>query len=151
MCLFHQCHEIPIGSVQELLQKLLHAEMVIQERARRSGMGEKFPKKERQNETVSSKFNKVSQDKSNSSVPTKPKNQYEMSVKGVKCYRCQRRGYIAKNCTKSKSKSSFTVGVDCPETTESSSVDQVDELWLHTIVTDTDTQVVAAMKAQLTE
>ena len=40
--------EIPNGSVQELLQRLLHAEMVIQERARRSGNGEKFPKKERQ-------------------------------------------------------------------------------------------------------
>ena len=46
--------KIPNDSVQDLLQRLLLAEMVIQEIARRSGMGEKVSKKERQSETISS-------------------------------------------------------------------------------------------------
>jgi len=44
--------EIPDGSVQDLLQRLLRTETVIQERARRSGSG---PKKVRQGETVYNK------------------------------------------------------------------------------------------------
>ena len=68
-------------------------------------------------------------------------------MKGVKCYRCQRTGHIARNCTESKSKSSFRVGVDCPEATESSDVDQVDELRLHTVVSASDAQVVALQVA----
>ena len=62
--------EIPDGFVQELLQRVLCAEMVIQERARRRSSSEKNPKKERQVETAyGSRSSKVSQDKSSSINP----------------------------------------------------------------------------------
>ena len=142
--------EIPAGSVQELLQRLLRAKIVIQERARRGGSGERIPKKERQSETVYNKFGKVSQDKNSSnSTPTKPKNQVEMFMKGVKCFKCQKTGHIARNCTESKTKSSLRVDVDSPETEEESEsrVDQDDEMWMRTILSESDTQAVALQVA----
>jgi len=142
--------EIPVGSVQELLQRLLRAESVIQERARRSGLSEGNPRRERQGETVFSKSGKVSQDKSSSvSVPTKAKHQLEMSMKGVRCFKCQKTGHLAKNCTGSKVKSSFRVGVDCPGAIEEieSRVDKDDELWLRTIVAEPDIEILALQVA----
>jgi len=102
--------EIPDGSAQELLQRLLRAESVIQERARQSSSSEGNPRKERHGETVISKSGNISQDRSSSgSVPIKAKHQLEMTMKGVKKTR-----HLAKNCTGSKTKSSIRVGVDCP-------------------------------------
>jgi len=83
-------------------------------------------------------------------------------MKGVRCFKCQKTGHLAKNCTGSKTKSwrsyrdppktksSFRIGIDCPGAKEEieSRVDKGDELWLHTIVAEpADTELLALQVA----
>ena len=95
--------EIPDGSVQELLQRLLRAESVLAERKRRS-----------QSSNVStSKTPGNSQDRGNSQMSRpsprdpgrtgkksigSPQTAAEMSSKEIRCFNCRKKGHIAKQC-----------------------------------------------------
>ena len=98
--------EIPDGSVQELLQKLLRAEATIQERARRK-------KETNQNRppraTPHRDSNTGEQDNtprrggSNNASPQggqsqRDQGQGEMSMRGVKCFNCRKKGHLAAKC-----------------------------------------------------
>ena len=99
--------EIPDGSVQELLQKLLRAEATIQERARRkkeinqTHSPRAVSQRDSNSTTQSAMPRRVEQSNSSpqGSQPQRDKGQeVEMSMRGVKCFNCRKKGHIATNC-----------------------------------------------------
>ena len=101
--------EIPDGSVQELLQKLLHAETTIQERERRKKRvnQNRSPRTTtHRDNTLAGTLNKTPQRvDSNSATPERNPSQRdtrgqgaEMSLRGVKCFNCRKKGHLAANC-----------------------------------------------------
>ena len=105
--------EWSVGNVQVLLQKLLRAEQVVQERNRR------FNKEQRGQTLASRKARERPPSQSSDSLPTMvgPETQSdptrrsdvkrevgnaEMGQKKVKCFKCHQRGHIALNCPQAK-------------------------------------------------
>ena len=94
------------GSVHELLQKLLRAEAVIQERARRekakgnestTGSGRNQRSHKRNINSSTELTHKLTETKS---IPTRMES--EMSVRGVKCFICKQKGHMAKSCPEAR-------------------------------------------------
>ena len=97
--------EITDGSVQELLQRLLKAESIVEERDRRAAEG--TPRHARR-DTVRITENNQDQHTtgSRSSEPSKcigkddvkPRSKAEMGLQSVKCFKCSKLGHVAKDC-----------------------------------------------------
>ena len=90
--------EIPDdGSVQVLLQKLLRAEAAVAERKRRS-TGQK-PKIVRDSDRTPHKhFERPEVEKETKDGRRRTTGPPEMVMKNFKCYKCQKKGHIAKYC-----------------------------------------------------
>ena len=66
---------------------------------------------------------------------------------GVKCFKCQKIGHMAKNCVESKS-NPYLRTVDSLEAKKAEfRTDQDDELWLRTIVAEPDSQAMVLQVA----
>jgi len=146
------------GSVQQLLHKLLRAEAVIQERERRthtkstivkkpansllSGKGHSVPTHSRQSTGSNHQGDSQRSDK----LRDKPTvgSGAEMSARGPKCFKCQKKGHFAKECPEAKHKDpsrrvaeSNAISDDVEdkevEVTEQSSEP---DPWLRTVTTD---------------
>ena len=93
-----EVREITDGSVQELLQKLLHAEYVVEERERwtQEPRRKRFPGSATQ-ETIQPKSSTV-----NKPAPSKSSSKPELDLQTVKCYRCSEVGHLARDCQKPK-------------------------------------------------
>ena len=105
--------ELSVGNVQVLLQKLLHAEQVVQERNWR------FNKEQSSQTLAPQRARERPPSQSSNSSPTMagPKTQSdptrrsdvkrevgnaEMGQKKMKCFKCHQRGHIALNCPQAK-------------------------------------------------
>ena len=125
------------GSVQELLHKLLRAEAVIQERERRThGDTSRNPvtKKPASSHLGKGQFQSSTQRQSTGgsnpdsqkSEKSKDKQQTvgsgaEMSARGPKCFKCQRKGHLAKDCPDAKRRPPsrrVAAGTEDPESKE---------------------------------
>ena len=93
--------------MQELLQKLLRAEATIQERARRKKeinqtRSPRAVSQRDSNSTMKSAMPRQVEQSNSSpqgSQPQRDKGQgVEMSMRGVKCFNCRKKGHIATNC-----------------------------------------------------
>lgn len=99
--------ELTVGNVQVLLQKLLRAESVVQERSRRLSQEQKRgtsgPRRARdhsneQNDSTPSRTVGVDADCNEKAVTRRSETNAEMGQKKVKCFRCSKTGHIVKNC-----------------------------------------------------
>ena len=108
IALQQELKEIPDGSVQELLQRLLHAEATLKERERRSKESRQEPS-QRHTTTANrsphsghgrdSNTGRTERNVSNTnSANANPQQQGEMLMKAVKCFNCHKRGHVAKDC-----------------------------------------------------
>ena len=114
------------GSVHELLQKLLRAETVIQERARREKT------KSNESNTGSGVNQRNHRRDLNSSTeltrkPTETRNtprrmESEMSIKGVKCFICKQKGHMAKSCPEARKNPARMVVLELPMMQENSNL-----------------------------
>ena len=132
------------GSVHELLQKLLRAEAVIQERARRekakgnesttgSGMNQRSNRREMNSSTELTR------------KPTETRNtprrmESEMGIKGVKCFICKQKGHMAKSCPEARKNPARMVVLKGTGSTTSDAVEQQpDDVnkpdpWMRTVI-----------------
>ena len=88
--------EITDGSVQELLHRLLRAEAVLQERARRSHQTSKkhlTGVNVKPHNYSSPEIGQLSQKKQDTAIAST-----EMSMRRVKCFNCNQKGHLAKMC-----------------------------------------------------
>ena len=94
------------GSVHEVLQKLLRAEAVIQERARQekakgnestTGSGRNQGSHKRNINSSTELTHKLTETKN---IPRRMES--EMNVRGVKCFICEQKGYMAKSCSEAR-------------------------------------------------
>ena len=133
-----EVREIPDGSVQELLQRLLRAEEVVAERKRRSQSsgattrtrtrGAVSPVRElpRDDEGVTRKARGSSQ----------VYGLMEATLKNVKCFKCHRKGHTAAKCPKSLSSGQSTRRIT---TTDE---DETEEMWVRVGVVTTDKEAI---------
>ena len=100
--------------MQELLHKLLRAEAVLQEQERhtwnKSASAEKSPVTQAGKSQFKHTTGSNNRDSQNGEKPNNQKDKQligasaEMSSQGLKCFKCQKRGYLAKECPDVKQK-----------------------------------------------
>ena len=97
--------EITDGSVQELLQRLLKAESIVEERERRAAEGTprrirrdpgRITENSQDQHTTGSRFSEPGKCTSKSDV--KSRSKAEMGLQSVKCFKCAKLGHVAKDC-----------------------------------------------------
>ena len=93
-----EVREITDGSVQELLQKLLRAESVVEERERRT----QEPRRKRFPGSTTQENNQQKSSTVNKPTPSKSSFKPELDLQTVKCYRCSEVGHLARDCQKPK-------------------------------------------------
>ena len=116
-----EVREIPDGSVQELLQRLLRAEEVVAERKRRSQASENAHKLH----THVTARNSPSQGSENdkeatvSKLPGGSRSQGtpEIVVRHMKCFKCHQKGHVAKDCPQNAN-SARVIAVDQETTSD---------------------------------
>ena len=93
------------GSVQELLQRLVKAESIVEERERRAAEG--TPRRTRRDTVAITENNQYQHTTgSRSSEPgkctgnndVKPRSKVEMGLQSVKCFKCSKLGHVTKDC-----------------------------------------------------
>ena len=95
--------EITDGSVQELLQRLLRAEAVLAERQRRSRSTSVTVKPQTSNHERSQGQTGNGLTKCDSNRMTgRYRNTAEMVAKEIKCYKCEKKGHVARFCPNGK-------------------------------------------------
>ena len=97
--------EITDGSVQELLQRLLKAESIVEERERRAAEGTprrirrdpgRITENNQDQHTTGSRSSEPGKCTSKSDV--KSRSKAEMGLQSVKCFKCAKLGHVAKDC-----------------------------------------------------
>lgn len=142
IALQQELKEIPDGSVQELLQKLLCAEATLKEQEHRSK--ETRQSASRQETPASARALSSGQGRNSSSgnvtgrsgnTAANPQQGAEMSMKAVKCYNCHKKGHLAKDCTEPRTKRTQPTRRIA---TESSDNVQAPDLWLRTVTAESN-------------
>ena len=112
------------GSVQELLQKLMQAEAVVQERKRRDELvtqGQTCHGRATRpgRKPDSQPADSVPRSRNTDMGSTKPPNDsnVEMSLKAVKCFNCKKKGHLARSCPEPRRKDA-TRRINASETRE---------------------------------
>ena len=149
--------EIPDGSVQELLQKLLRAEATIQERPRRKReANQNRPQRgtpHRDNTPLEAQNNRQQKAVSNNANPQEgqPRRDTrrqgaEMSLRGVKCFNCNKKGHMAANCSEPprKNENKPTESAQVIESGEKVATDEKPNPWVLTVTTDEENSQPAA-------
>ena len=97
--------EITDGSVQELLQKLLKAESVIEEQERRAAGGSSSHSRKDQGRINEHRQDPVAEANRSSETTRKavnaqkrPDSRAEFGMQSVKCFKCSKSGHVAKDC-----------------------------------------------------
>ena len=110
IALQQELKEIPDGSVQELLQKLLRAETTLQERERRSKEARQSTSRQETISLMRSQQN-TGQGRSGTSPLGRSGNTSinyhqgaEMSMRSTKCFNCHKKEHLAKDCTELRTK-----------------------------------------------
>ena len=132
--------EIPEGSVQELLQKLLRTESTLRERERRSKETRRLTSQQDmatpprlQNSGQGRSINSTNTTGRSGNSATNPQQGAEMSIKAVKCYNCHKKGHLAKDCAEPKPKKiQFTRRI----ASESSNNTPAPDPWLRTVTAE---------------
>ena len=151
IALQQELKEIPDGSVQELLQRLLRAEATLKERERRTkgiklGLSQRLtfnsnrspssgPGRGSNNDNAAEKSG---YNTSSSNTNSHDQQQREMSLKTVKCYNCHKKGHLAKDCPTprgQRTSSTRRIATGSGDTTEQQ------DLWLRTVTAKTDQQL----------
>ena len=133
-----EVREIPDGSVQELLQRLLRAEQVVAERKRRS-QSSGATTKIRTRSAVSPAREPSRDDEG---VTRKARSSWqvygppEATLKNVKCFKCHRKGHIAAKCPKLLSSGQSIRRITTAEE------DEAEEMWVRVGVVTTDKEKV---------
>ena len=123
------------GSVQELLQKLMRAETVVQEQKRRDGVGPQgqvHQGRNRQQRIHQEPLHTEAEQKSTrgtGSAKSPTGTSGELALKAVKCFNCKQRGHLARLCPEPKRKDSTRQinATEAPEEGDSTSP------WIHTV------------------
>ena len=112
------------GSVQELLQKLMQAEAVVQERKRRDELVTQVQTGHGRTTRLGRKpdsqpADPVPRSRNTDMGSTKPPNDsnVEMSLKAVKCFNCKKKGHLARSCPEPRRKDA-TRRINASETQE---------------------------------
>ena len=112
------------GSVQELLQKLMQAEAVVQERKRRDEIGaqeqrpcEKIVQPRRQPEPQAVEPVPRPSNLDTGGAKSSSGTNGEMSLKAVKCFNCKKKGHFARLCPEPK-RQGATRRINASETQE---------------------------------
>ena len=148
IALQQELKEIPDGSVQELLQRLLRAEATLKERECHSegirlGLSQRHtfnsnrspnsgPGRGSNNDNAAEKSGNNT---SSSNTNSHDQQQREMSLKTVKCYNCHKKGHLAKDCPiprGQRTSSTRRIATGSEDTTEQQ------DLWLCTVTAKTE-------------
>lgn len=120
--------EITDGSLQELLQKLLKAESVVEERERRVSDGRQRRDRGR---TIEHSQDRTTEGNRSSATgrhtartERRPNSNPEFGLQSVKCYKCSKIGHVAKDCPEKKQNQS-TRRIGLPE-----EISESQEPWL---------------------
>ena len=131
-----EVREIPDGSVQELLQRLLRAEEVVAERKRRSQASE-ITRKSHTRGTLRDALSQDNEQEKEKDGNTRKLPRVlgtpEAVIKRMKCFKCHQKGHLAVKCPNNQLPNESTRRIT------TASGDEAEELWVRIVTTDQKT------------